>query len=286
MSLPSTSLPNMFEITGILTIFTIQINSNFRVPNNTGNAQDFWMMYFVESGTYHASIDGIACQMETGNIFFRAPGQIVSNRTGFSNCTMCQIAFTAPENQMECFRNRIFSTTPQIYALARNLFSTGTKLFYWNEGFCDGCGMSPYPDVRSTDLYNVKLSMQMLLNQLCAQIHVSGTEDTYKKQASERDLFAQAMAYMNRNLNNPISIGEIAGELGISASAVQKLFAAKANTTMVKYFAALRLTRAKQLLENGKSISETADALGFSSPSYFSRWFKKEAGLPPSQYKA
>ena len=285
MLLPKTVLPNMFEITDIITIFTVQIDATFRTPNSA-SSDDFWMMYFVESGTYHISINGVAHEMEAGNIFFRAPGQTFSKGNGFSNCTMCQIAFMAPENQMECFRNRIFSTTPQIYTLARNLFSTGTKLFYWNEGFCDGCGMSPYPDVRSTDLYNVKLSMQMLLNQLCAQNNAAGAADTYKKQACERDLFAQAMAYMNRNLSNPISIGEIAGELGISASAVQKLFAAKANTTMVKYFAALRLTRAKQLLENGKSISETADALGFSSPSYFSRWFKKEAGLPPSQYKA
>ena len=53
----------------------------------------------------------------------------------------------------------------------------------------------------------------------------------------------------------------------------------------MQYFADLRIEEAKNLLQNGMGVNEAADALGFSSASYFSRWFKKETGIAPVQYK-
>jgi AraC family transcriptional activator of pobA len=46
------------------------------------------------------------------------------------------------------------------------------------------------------------------------------------------------------------------------------------------------VSEAKNLLNEGKlSINEVAYLLGFENPPYFSRLFKKEAGISPNQYK-
>ncbi|RMG21101.1 MAG: AraC family transcriptional regulator [Bacteroidetes bacterium] len=48
----------------------------------------------------------------------------------------------------------------------------------------------------------------------------------------------------------------------------------------------LRLHRAKEMLEKGVgNVSEACFELGFSSPAYFSKTFKMEFGISPSELK-
>ena len=50
-----------------------------------------------------------------------------------------------------------------------------------------------------------------------------------------------------------------------------------------RYIRTVRLTRARQMIEEKSgNISEIAYSVGFASPAYFSRCFKEEFGLLPS----
>ena len=46
-----------------------------------------------------------------------------------------------------------------------------------------------------------------------------------------------------------------------------------------------RITRAKECLKNGESFSVIAEKVGFSSTEYFVRWFVKNTGINPKNYK-
>lgn len=45
------------------------------------------------------------------------------------------------------------------------------------------------------------------------------------------------------------------------------------------------MQRAQTLLQNGSNVSETSDYLGFDYPHHFSRMFKKNFGMTPSEYQ-
>jgi two-component system response regulator YesN len=47
----------------------------------------------------------------------------------------------------------------------------------------------------------------------------------------------------------------------------------------------IRIDKAKQLLANGLSVSETSNQMGFENPFHFSRLFKKIEGISPSDFK-
>ena len=52
----------------------------------------------------------------------------------------------------------------------------------------------------------------------------------------------------------------------------------------LQYIPSLRLKRAEELLRSGYyTVAEAAYATGFSDPKYFSRFFKKEKGIAPSE---
>jgi AraC-like DNA-binding protein len=53
-----------------------------------------------------------------------------------------------------------------------------------------------------------------------------------------------------------------------------------------RVIARVRISEAKRLLiQNQMQLSEIGDALGFSSPSVFSRFFSDQAGISPSRFK-
>lgn len=283
MNLMDAELPSIFNISRIITLFKVRYSSFYDFPNDRN---PYWAMCFVESGPHRLCLQGTEYAIEAGSIFFLRPGQLNEPFRGNVNSVVCEIGFTAEAEQMQYFENRIFPPSEQTTALAQALFQKGVRFFYWNEDVCCDSGMSLYPRTRSTDLYDIKLRLQLLLNTLYANDIGEKEDSSPKKQALDRDLYAQAVSFMRRNLDKPLLLQGIADALGVSASSLKKLFADKEGCGVMKYLSMLRLERAKELLQSGKSVGETADALGFSSPSYFSRWFKNESGISPTQYNA
>ncbi|MBR2043868.1 MAG: AraC family transcriptional regulator [Clostridia bacterium] len=53
----------------------------------------------------------------------------------------------------------------------------------------------------------------------------------------------------------------------------------------MEYFNNIKIRKAIEHLKEGFSVKETAIALGFSDPNYFSTVFKRITGNPPSFYK-
>ena len=47
----------------------------------------------------------------------------------------------------------------------------------------------------------------------------------------------------------------------------------------------LKIQKAKELIKNNVSISKIAKTLGFTESNYFTKVFKKQVGLTPTEYK-
>ena len=54
----------------------------------------------------------------------------------------------------------------------------------------------------------------------------------------------------------------------------------------MRYLNELRVEKAKELIAtNAMKLSDIASMVGFSDPLYFSRVFKKTAGIPPKEFQ-
>ena len=92
---------------------------------------------------------------------------------------------------------------------------------------------------------------------------------------------------LDANLDNPdADIAEMARELGLSYSSLYAKIKALTGETPKAYVTSYRMNIARELLLQGWNVSETADKVGSSSPSTFSREFKSHFGYPPSQVKS
>ena len=76
---------------------------------------------------------------------------------------------------------------------------------------------------------------------------------------------------------------ELAALCSLSTAQFYHLFRAEYGITPLEYHNNLLLRKAELLLETHQyTVTEVATALGFENPAYFSRFFKKHKGMPPS----
>lgn len=99
----------------------------------------------------------------------------------------------------------------------------------------------------------------------------------------------EALAYIRTNLADPdLDADRVAAALFISRRRLYQLF--DDGQGVSERIRAMRLERAKALLADPakaeRGIAEISRACGFVSAAHFSRTFRKEVGLTPSQYRA
>lgn len=92
------------------------------------------------------------------------------------------------------------------------------------------------------------------------------------------------LSYLNSNIQNPVSIGDLAKHFYISESYICRIFKSATGTTINKYMTARRISIAKSLLAEGKGVSEVCEECGFSDYSNFLKAFTKSVGISPKKY--
>ena len=93
----------------------------------------------------------------------------------------------------------------------------------------------------------------------------------------------EAAALMESNIEEPLSLDEIAGLVGVSRRQIERLFKRYVGEVPTKYYLDMRLRRARTLLlQTAMSIMDIAVACGFQSPPHFSKCYRNLFGHTPS----
>jgi len=94
------------------------------------------------------------------------------------------------------------------------------------------------------------------------------------------------IALMEGNIEEPLSIGEIAARLGLSQKKLERRIRRILKTTPVAYYQHVRLSAARSMvLETVMPVSEIAVRSGFSSASALTRAFREHFSLTPTDLR-
>ncbi|MEM1184216.1 MAG: AraC family transcriptional regulator [Planctomycetota bacterium] len=117
--------------------------------------------------------------------------------------------------------------------------------------------------------------------------HRGGVEAIRGSNADVHPLVEDAVTLIEDHLDDPPSLEDLAAKLDVSGRHLSRLFVASTGSTPHAYAAKRRLALAKsRLLSESVPISEVAFDLGFSGPATFTRWFRRETGSTPSDFRS
>lgn len=112
-------------------------------------------------------------------------------------------------------------------------------------------------------------------------------ETRYRPNTSVAPRLHTAIAHVAKHFLRPIPESEVALLCNMSPSRFCREFRAAHGTTFVEYLANYRMEQAKRLLANpSMPVADVAAAVGFNDPSYFTRVFRRQEGVSPSEYRA
>ncbi len=110
-----------------------------------------------------------------------------------------------------------------------------------------------------------------------------------KREEQSVSVVERARQYIDSHYNKKeLSLDEVSRKADISPYYFSKIFKEETGRNFVEYVTEIRVNKAKELLRSGGgelSMKEICGAVGYADPNYFSRIFKKNTGLTPTEYK-
>lgn len=246
---------------------------------------DFFEVLFLQKGSGFHVIDGNKYEITPPCVFFMSPGQ--AHKLELSN-------------DIEGF---IFIFTSDFYLLNRSnpnsliefpffytIHQDNPPLLLGNANdvrFLEMLFQRGIQEISSNDSANTELlrSLLDLILTTCATLYPINENSLNKGKG--QILVKRFFHVLEENYQRNLSLSEYAGMIGITTNHLTqtvKLLTGKTSSQIIRSKQLLEIKRL--LLHTNLNVSEIAAQLNFEDQSYFTKFFKRETGLTPLQYRA
>lgn len=109
---------------------------------------------------------------------------------------------------------------------------------------------------------------------------------TERKEVAEERPIQAITRYLQEHLSEEISLSVLSDEFHLNAQYISQLFKSEIGVGFLTYFTGIRMEKAKKLLlTTSLSVADIAEKTGYGDYRVFTKVFKKNEGITPSQYR-
>ena len=268
------------EVTSLFTTFCYYYTPDFSFQ---GESHKAWELVYVIVGEVVLETEEQTVILKPGEAFLHKPEEFHQHSANNVVCNACFISFD--------------SNNPRLYEIAGHPLNITQSMQHLilritDEGAIYLAGKNEIPPRSTNEVYEfacgqaLKNSLELLLIDLIRQKDDSTTEPATVSR-NEKTLVQSIKMFLSQHLTQKLSLEDIASGLGYSVSHICYSFKKCMGMSIIQYFIALRINKAKELISEGKqSLREISEFLEFDTIQYFSSQFKKIVGVSPSQYAA
>jgi AraC-like DNA-binding protein/quercetin dioxygenase-like cupin family protein len=243
----------------------------------------FEVLYLLKGSGYHV-IDGNKYEIKPPCVFFMSPGQ--AHKLELSNDIEGYIfIFTADFYLLNRSNQNSLIEFPFFYTIHQD----NPPLPLENESdirFLEGLFRQGIAEISQSGTYTSDLLrsvLDLILTTCAARYKVS---ENMLNKGKGQILVKRFFHLLEENHQKNLTLSDYSGMMGVTANHLTqtvKLLTGKTSSQIVK---AKQLMEIKRLLvHTNLSVSEIANQLNFDDQSYFTKFFKRETGITPIQYR-
>jgi len=280
----------------LLDIYTNEIYSGTITPYHR---HDYFELNYVYEGRLMEYIDGRKLILESSDLLLMSPEIYHTShplgKTKAVNVIISKAFALEVEKMMQFYDNDNYLSyivKNGDYTVFRNLENTGIEQVI-SEITNVNLNRKKYEPYIEPTLDNLAKGMFLALTRSQVKEHsyrkssepanITLTQERFSQYVTSRD--DRIMWYINDNLGT-VTLENLSKQFGYSVQQIRRIVKKRTGMTFATYIQVIRLGRVCELLRNSdlpvKSIAET---MGIESPEYFSRWFKKEHKVSPTEYR-
>lgn len=229
-------------------------------------------MYFVSGGTLEIKNEAAIYKLNRLDILiYRPEGRqnlISPAGTNYVHCTFSGKSAQEILNRLGLLCDVIYQITPS--------YGSGESYLFFNKQI--EYILSEYQ--KHKKYYELSVACMFIeFLTLCSR-HINLEADNQNIQ-----YIKQAVSYIVSNVHSDLNVDMLIQMSHLSKSRFYALFKKYTGTSPLRFHNSYRLTAAADyLIVYDMKINEVSKKLGFQDPLYFSRLFKKEFGVSPSEY--
>ena len=278
----------LFNVENIITLFYMEMSKDFHYD---GESHDFWEMVYIDKGQMICTADKNRFLLKSGEMVFHKPNEF-HNLSGDQQTApnVSILTFQCRSRAMYQLEGKIFKLKPEEKDILSRLFAEGLatyRLMDESNPLLQKLVKLETAPYGSTQM--VKNLLELFLIMLCRNTDVVTRRERRSAMIDGVDVpyhIKEILDLLQENLYGRITVGDIAARLGKSESTVKQTFATFRSDGIIHYYNGLKMREAKKLIRQGRyNIAQISDLLGFESPQYFSRCFKKFTHMTPREYK-
>jgi AraC family transcriptional activator of pobA len=245
------------------------------------HALDFYDIILVTRGHGAFLLDGARHPVRAGMVFFTSPGQVRDWRVDrLDGCCLFFVdAFIREFLQDDAFVDRLpyFQTEPANAALSLSAFGARrlrARLAAMRR------------ELESHRHDSIQLLRAQVHETLLVLARQYGATHDVPTRRTTHPLVSRFVALVERDLHQSHRVADFATELGVSPGHLTSLCHDFLGRSAKAHIDDLLATRARRmLLHTAEPAARIAAALGFEDPSYFARFFRRQTGMTPTDFR-
>lgn len=268
-----------FEITSFYSAFIRKCPLGYFF---SGEVHNFWEAVFVVEGSACICADDKVMELEKNQMIFHHPMEFHSLRANCKTPTeLLIISFSCSGKYMERFKKCVFqlgrSERDELAEILKAAVSCGRSNtnYHIPTDYLENLQKNPLSFKRFKNLTENFL------------IRLGNIKEIKSNNVNnmETSIYSDALKIIEQRVYDKMTVEQLASECNASVSYLKKIFAKYNGMGIHEYILNIKFSEARKMLSHGKSVTETAKKLGFSSQNYFSTAFKRVVGTSPGRYK-
>ncbi len=255
------------ELRDIYTLFYQEKEKNFFFK---GEQHDMFELTYVDKGAFHSIVNGTDFFLEQGELMFYGPKQWhMQYADANSSASFITVTFDMNYNNAGLLLYRKFKVGSNVANILKKLISETEN-----------------DDNLSDDMILCYLK-ECILHILRIAL---GERENIKLETSIADnngnqIISRALKFIAGHNRDKLTVAAVAHEVSVSTPYLATLFRKYLNTSPSKYLSKIKLEESKRLIREGTlNFTQIASELQFATIHHFSRKFKEQFGITPTEY--
>ncbi len=282
----SLALKQEISVQRVYTIHCYEYDGRFSF---SGESHPFWDFVYVDRGEALVTSGDSSFHLPRGRAVLHAPDTFHAlQAAGGEPLTLIILSFDCSSRALHSLTGQPFDVggperhlMSRVVADAREAFESPLNGSYFKLRRHPG---APYGAEQMIRL-NIEMLLLLLMRRRAEAAAAPGPAEAMHRLNDNQALAQRAVELMKKNMRQPLAIESLCRALGVSRDKLQRVFREAFNESVMEYYIALRVETSKALIRDGcLNFTQIADQLGFSSIHYFSKQFKRLAGMTPTEY--
>lgn len=254
-----------------ITFWCRTVNSRYEKWNQKMHSHTFWELHLCLCGKCTLQLDLTSLELTQNQMILIKPGQIHTTANQSDDYTELVWGFSVPDHSVHMLLIEFFGT-PMLQIADKNILSAVEQIVdnMWQQEY-------GFYSVVQAQLSSIFFSF--VRHTGCLNNSV-GYEKTHSKE------MMQIVEYVRENLFSNITLDDVSTAFFVGKGYINRLCNEEYGMSFVMMKRQLQTERIRELLkDNDMSVDEIARETGFTDRYSLSKFFKKQEGMPPVQYR-